>query len=637
MKIRSLLLCVLILSLCLGCIACGRVQPVDPPADLPEPELSDPVPLFPSDTPAPDDAPAASVLSPAADYAEVFAALQATRGDAAINGGILDEGVKDEPEADAPAEDSAGSDFSGTNVQVAGVDEGDIVKTDGKYIYILSDTELKIVEALGADTRLLSSTQVGQPWIFEDNQESSKSPFALYILGDRLAVLSNEYSWRSWEEADGEWAYENTQVLRLDIYDISDPASPTLLHSPGQDGYCSDSRLLNGKLYLISSFFSYDCREDKPESYIPRLYDSASAQLLPADCILLPEEGKASEHTLICVYDLESGLRTDNLSLLGSNVTVYMNSRSLYLAANVTAHIESEPYQDSIYTVVDHENSARVQITRFDLEGGLTLAASGAVDGYLLNQFSMDEYDGHLRLVTTQSGSRYSVYTDPEFGFENYVWDEDLKQSNALYILDENLNVTGSITGLAEDERVYSVRFDGEIAYFVTFRETDPLFSVDLSDPSAPAVLYALKIPGFSQYLHVYGEGRLFGLGMDADEETGWTESMKLSMFDTSNPANVTEKHKLLLDSYWSEALYNHKAILIAPDKDLIAFPSDFGYDVYGYSDEAGFYLRGQFSTEGWSSNSRGLYIGQSIYICSDLGVTVVSLDTLNPQTSLYF
>ena len=159
------------------------------------------------------------------------------------------------------------------------------------------------------------------------------------------------------------------------------------------------------------------------------------------------------------------------------------------------------------------------------------------------------------------------------------------------------------------------MRFDGDIAYFVTFRQTDPLFTVDVSDPTAPKILSELKIPGFSEYLHKYSEGRLFGLGYDADEE-GVTDGMKLTMFDVSDPTAVSEKTTLKLDAYWSEALHNHKAIVISPQKDIIALPLEDGYTIFGYSDEQGFYRRAEMQFEGaWGGDMRGLFIGEHFYV----------------------
>ena len=139
-------------------------------------------------------------------------------------------------------------------------------------------------------------------------------------------------------------------------------------------------------------------------------------------------------------------------------------------------------------------------------------------------------------------------------------------------------------------------------------------------------MLSALKIPGFSQYLHVYGAGRLFGLGMDADENTGRTTGMKLAMFDTTNPSDVTVKNSLKLSTSWSTALTNHKAILISPEKNLIAFPADSGYDIYGYSDAQGFVKRATIASMKWSGASRGLYIGDIAYIVDQNAVTVLDM-----------
>jgi uncharacterized secreted protein with C-terminal beta-propeller domain len=154
----------------------------------------------------------------------------------------------------------------------------------------------------------------------------------------------------------------------------------------------------------------------------------------------------------------------------------------------------------------------------------------------------------------------------------------------------------------------------------------DPLFAVDLSDPAKPAVLSALKIPGFSEYLHIWGQGRLFGLGMNADAQSGRTDGMKLAMFDTSDPTNVKVKHELKLTTNWSTALYNHKAILISPEKGLIAFPAESGYDIYSYSDEQGFTKRATISNLQWDGNGRGLYIDSFAYIVDSSAVTVLDM-----------
>ena len=225
------------------------------------------------------------------------------------------------------------------------------------------------------------------------------------------------------------------------------------------------------------------------------------------------------------------------------------------------------------------------KLFRFSIdEGKIELAAEGVVKGNILNQFSMDEYNGNFRIVTTL----YSYRIPDRNGEFPVSSSDDSGQSNELYVLDSDLNIIGKIENLAKGERVYSVRFMGDIAYFVTYEQIDPLFAVDLKNPKSPTLLSALKIPGFSQYLHPYGEGLLFGLGTDADME-GRASGMKLSMFDVSDPRNVVEKHKLALTNLWSEAQYNHKAILINAERNIIAFATDLTYYVYSYSDETGF------------------------------------------------
>ena len=156
----------------------------------------------------------------------------------------------------------------------------------------------------------------------------------------------------------------------------------------------------------------------------------------------------------------------------------------------------------------------------------------------------------------------------------------------------------------------------------------DPLFTVDLTDPSAPVIMSELKIPGFSQYLHPWADGLLLGLGQDADVNTGWTTGLKLSMFNTGNPHDVTEQHKLKLDYGWSAALYNHKAILASESRNLIGFPADNGYAVYGYDPDSGFYQKAFIEgVNGWDGKSRGLFVGDEVYIVMQKGCTVLDMN----------
>lgn len=216
------------------------------------------------------------------------------------------------------------------------------------------------------------------------------------------------------------------------------------------------------------------------------------------------------------------------------------------------------------------------------------------------DSFSIDEYNGNLRIVATIDGAT--------------------ETTNAVYVLNNKLEIIGQITDLAEGETIYSARFMEDTGYFVTFRQTDPLFSVDLSDPENPEIIGTLKIPGFSEYLHFYGDNLLLGIGMDADEESGTTNGMKISMFDISDPKDVKEIHKYTMkESYYSDVFYDYRAVLIDHNKNMIGF-SAYGnqemYYIFQYDKTNGFNLEMQEEVNGNSwMTARGIYINDRLYI----------------------
>ena len=606
--------------------------------------------------------PAVPAISAAKDYAEIRAALTASWKSAADGGSFTRAADLAEPEMamDTPAEapmpaptaansDNSAAGYSGTNVQVQGIDEGDIVKTDGTYIYVLNrapisdegyrDDVLTIVRADGANSAVVSQTKIGWSYWESDNENDrysgysseSKRPQEMFVSGGTLAILSYYYKDRGWYENGGnEWNSETEQYLCVDFYDVSDPAAPRLISALGQDGNLTGSRLMDGKLYVVSTYYVWNYDEDDPVTYVPGVYRDGVARPLPADCIYIC--GESTQYVVACSYELAGGSLDASQSLLGSGNRLYMSGENLYVLGSTWRNEVTQERAESVYTVTEHLNYSTTEIYRFDLGGGgLILAASGSVPGYIESQFSADERDGYLRIVTTYDASSYTIYEDAVMGFVNYRWpDEQTPSSNGLYVLDGSLNVAGSLTGLAEREYVYSVRFDGDVAYFCTFRNVDPLFTVDLSDPENPTVLSALKISGFSEYLHGWTENRLFGFGYEADEDTGRTEGLKLVMFDTTDKTNVTAAHTYALrDVYYSEALYNHKAFFIDPAKNIIGFiGNDSEYFIFSYDGDAGFTELCRFSFDSYEYNVRGLWIGGTAYIVGQEEMMTVGMDT---------
>lgn len=469
--------------------------------------------------------------------------------------------------------DKTPADHSGTTVQVEGVDEADIVKTDGKYIYILSLYEgtVKIVDVTGEKPKQLASIK----------NIGNYDAWDMYLSGGRLILL-------------GEGNSEKQSTATAVIYDISDPNKPKELTRCKQSGNYLDSRLIDSRLYIITDFTinSDEITKGRAESYVPSVSCKDYNGAVAAESVHFYNNCNYPRYTVICGYDIKDGALSGTQSVLGGSYTVYANTENIITCG----------YPDS---------DGFTQVARFSIGGGeITLRATGSLKGSLLNQFSIDEYKGYFRFVLT---------------------DYYKTETNSLVILDGDLKETGKITDLAPGEKVYSVRFMGNTAYFVTFRQVDPLFSADLSDPHNPKIIGSLKIPGFSRYLFPYGD-KLLGIGQNADEQTGRSGLMKLSMFDISDPSNVTESSKTDISAKYSEALYNHKATLADYGKNIIGFPaygnSGLLYFVYSYEDGKFVQkLKTELNIEN-QQNCRGLYIGKVFYIAAPYELQYYDLET---------
>lgn len=485
------------------------------------------------------------------------------------------------------------SEHSDTTVQVEGVDEADIVKTDGKYIYILNrgykGKTVKIIDAAGEKPKQLTSLVTEGIYATD-----------MYLSGDRLILLGTS---------------ENDFSVLGVIYDISDPNNPKEITRLNQSGDYKESRLIDGKLYVISNFEvnTAEIKKSQEETFVPSVtcgdYDGA----VTADSVYFYDNCNYPRYTVLCGYDIKDCTLSGTRSVLGGSYTVYANTENIITCSN--------PDSDGL-----------TQVARFTIDGGkIDFKATGSLNGSLLNQFSIDEYKGYFRFVLTEYNTQETPYETS--GTEVTAYLVETTQTNSLVILDGDLKETGKITDLAPDERVYSVRFMGDTAYFVTFRQVDPLFSADVSDPYNPKIIGSLKIPGFSNYLFPYGD-KLLGIGRNADEQTGRVGLMKLSMFDISDPANVTESSKTDIPAKYSEALYDHRATLSDHGKNIIGFSAygNTGLDYFVYSYEGGEFvsrLKADFDITG-NQECRGLYIGNVFYIATFYELQYYDLETFD-------
>ena len=567
-------------------------------------------------------------------YDDIYGIIETMQNGTTYNGGVMMEGAaadsavaapaagaKTEAAAEAPASPVSGAgttDYSETNVQVKGVDEADIVKTDGNYIYYVAGNQLNILTPDGAATHLISSTALSS----EDSWWGYNSE--MFLLGNRLMIITQSFNTVWVNDASGRYQ-TNTDQTSAVIYDISNPAKPLQVVSLGQSGNYVSSRMIGDYVYLVTSQYIYNPVKGTPITYIPATTDGVESRLLQPTDLYIGGNPQNAAYTVVGSINLKSGANfTSAKAVFGGTSELYANADHLLLAFS--------RYSEETLPIAPDKDGKNVQITNSssntDLvllglsEGQITKLASGNVPGSLLNQFSMDEYKNVFRIVTTLNNSQQRIFTD---GVDTYEYDSS--SANALYTLDLDLKVLGKIENLAKDEFVKSVRFDGSIGYFVTFRQVDPLFAVDLSNPASPRVLDTLKIPGFSEYLHVFKDNLLLGIGYNADENTGAMQGVKLSMFDTSDKANVKEVNTAKVDASWTVVGSNHKAILVDAEKNLIAFPADSNYYIYRYTDK-GFELaaRVNMTADLSSWNLRGLFIGDNFYVLGDSGVTVISL-----------
>lgn len=549
------------------------------------------------------------LLATAEDYDEIYEYIQAEREYWEDAASATEESTADSSTGSAEARsfDSAGAnaesisntasgkEYSDTNVREEGVGEGDIVKTDGKNLYVVNGEKINIVGAGSTEMELLAQIE----------PEEGSYPSEVYAQDGYLAVVytKSEYS-------DGTNGYDGyyRDYTCADVYDVSNPEEPEKIGGITQSGYFNTMRIRGGYVYLLSSFYADTgaARGNQP-AYIPEV----QGKLISTDCIYMPQGRMGNSYTVISSFDLDDPEgHTDSKAVFGNTGICYVSTENIYITESIYGESDSDVNQTSIRKVSYGEGI---------LEG----AGQTKLSGVLNDSFSIDEYDGYLRLVTTVTKTEGQTR-----GIVPLLAPEP-SESNSLYVLDENLKIVGEIRDLAEGESVYSARFMGKTGYFVTFRQVDPLFSVDLSDPAAPKILGELKIPGFSEYLHPYGDGLLLGIGMDVDESGVATEGVKLSMFDISDPSDVREVQKYVIEDMYGTDVYDYRSVFADVEKNLFGFTaygSGQKYYIFSYDENKGF--RQEFErTLGGYGSTRGLYIGDRFYLVSGNTIEVYALD----------
>lgn len=495
------------------------------------------------------------------------------------------------------------SDYSATNTQVTGVDEADVVKTDGTYIYQVNNRRIIVLEAFPAAQMKMVSTVKFTDENFWPQEIYVDDQYLTVIGSSHQNVGSIEPSPATMEKKMMDRAKPgiypgmmSRSTLKAIIFDITSKADIKQVREVELEGGYVSSRKIGKALYLVANkYIDYYYIQEQQQAVSAPVYRDTNAKddyvsIDYKDIRYFPQAVEPN-YLMIAGVNLDRPHEEMKVSTyLGSGHNIYVSEKSLYVA--VTQYDQVEHSESATTTAIGIRAPApaasKTVVYRFTLEdGAVNFVAQGSVPGTILNQFSMDEHRDHFRIATTAG----EVWRNDEF-----------TSKNNLYILNNKMNTVGKIENIAPGERIYSVRFMGDRGYMVTFKTVDPLFVLDLANPSAPKILGELKIPGYSDYLHPYDENHLIGFGKDAievmvknwegkSEPMAFHMGMKIAIFDVSDVANPKEKFVEYIGDRgtYSELLHNHKALLFAGHKNLLAFPvavhtvKGSKYDSQGY------------------------------------------------------
>jgi len=492
----------------------------------------------------------------------------------------------------------------------------------------------------------------------------------IFVNDDRLIVFgtSNRYPLDYKEYANSWWGGVSTTIIN--IYDISDRENPEMIKDIKADGWYFDSRMIDDYVYIITTEYSYEIYhilEGNETISIPEITINNVTKNISADQIYymdIPE--KLDMMTNILSINIADEEVSQKSFLVASSQDMYVSKNSIYLA--YSRYFYPSPWLN----IRSGSNTESTILNKISIDkGNISYVAQGEVPGRVLNQFSMDEYDGFFRIATT-------------IGF---VWNSDAQSSSSVYILDENLDRVSEIEDIAPGEQIYSARFMGEKAYLVTFKKIDPFFTLDLSDPYNPKILGKLKIPGYSDYLHPYDENHIIGIGKDTVEaleeeewrnfDFSWYQGLKIALFDVTDFNNPKEVAKIVIGDRGTDslALHDHKAFLFDLEKKLLVIPVDLyeiddelkekngnytgsiygeftfqGAYIYHLSAENGFEYKGRVThmdddeliKAGYypsydSSISRSLYIDNVLYTVSNKMVKMNDLGDISKINSVLF
>ena len=596
---------------------------------------------------------------------------------------------------------TANTEYSTTNVQVAGIDEPDYIKNDSKYVYIVSENILTVIDAYPAETAsvvLRTALDVESQYIQN-----------MFLNGDRLVIFYDEYGVKEAISQYGfipyDYSYPVTHAL---IVDVTDKGKPNILKDYSIEGYFQDARMIGDYAYFVTN-----SHVDYQHPRFPVIWER-NEPIMTSETFYFENAGHISNFNTLTAIDIFGGAINSESFLTGGSDTFYVSEDGFYLTyqqypesgfskevlhkrffdaivpllpdglqdgiraiqgdsssnayeqwmeiseimqetyGEMTADEREELFKKIDESTIEYDirsENVRVETVIHKIsidEDRIEYVARGTVPGRLLNQFSMD-----------QSGERFRIATTTE----QYTEYHGLIRANAVYVLDEQLDVVGGLDQIARGESIFASRFIGDRLYLVTFQQIDPFFVIDLS-ADTPEILGELKIPGFSNYLHPYDEDHIIGIGMDTDEVGNGrvqTRGVKLALFNVADVGNPKVLDETVIGSWYASSAANadHRAFFFEKATNILSIPvmgrsdavgdsecrdprCDFwsGFYVFDLDEKDGFELRGTIEhmvkpERHWVDRARTFYIGDVLYTEYGLRLKMSSIDSLEEINSV--
>jgi hypothetical protein len=573
--------------------------------------------------------------------------------------------------ADGAGGGAARQPHSTTNVQEAGVDEPDVAKTDGRVLVTTAGGDLRILDVTGDTPREVGRLALAEPVAPEASKPGQPEPFvapdqgyvdaSVFLAGDRAVVLVRQNAWIAYDMMTSTYPAGGAPPMTTTVLlvDLSDPAAPTVESKLVVDGNYVDARMVDDTVRLVvssSPTLQFPMTEDdwnRPEDelternqaivadstiedWLPSYTftqgddDPVTGQLLGCEQLSRPDEFAGFTTLGVLTFDPTEGLSADGtVGVLTDGDTVYASEDRLYVATTRWGDpFPVDPSPSALRRPAPETTTVTTGIHAFDITGNVPAKylASGEVEGRIIGRYAMSEHEGVLRVATT---------------LDDWSGTTDTSES-VLYTLEEGdgeLVPLGQVGGLGKGEQIYAVRYFGDTGYVVTFRQVDPLYVLDLSDPANPAVTGELKITGYSSYLHDGGDDRLIGVGQEATAD-GRSIGAQISLFDVGDPSAPTKLDGHVVPDAWSQTEWDPQAFLFWADTDQVVVPLEtmtgpsalvvrLGADTVT---EQGQITRTEAPRDGWTQLRRSIVVGDGLYTIWQDGVQVNGLDDLEPR-----